>query len=37
MLDFIPFYREFWILSSYLMMTSIEVRMLLSVKYFINE
>ena len=34
MLDYIPFYREFWILPSYVMMTSIEESMLLRVKYF---
>ena len=33
-LDYIPLYPEFWILPSYVMMTSIEVRMLLSVKCF---
>ena len=33
-LDYIPFYREFRILPSYVMMTSVKERMLLSVKYF---
>ena len=37
LLDYVPFYCEFWIRFSYVMMTSIEVSMFLGAKYFWNE